>query len=191
MPTVIVITGHPASGKSTIAERLGHDLNLVVLHRDGYKEVLFDTLGAGSLAESKRYGTASFALLLHSAECLLGANLSVVIEANFSPVPGRQEVITLAQTYHAPLIEVVTEAPPAVLATRFQRRIREGRRHPGHHDPEQLVEQTGRMNSPWQPLNLGGPLHRVDTSQPDQSYYPALLQSLQTELAIKQVPHDH
>jgi dephospho-CoA kinase len=43
--TVILITGHPATGKTTLAHYLAQELGLPLLWRDGLKEKLADTLG--------------------------------------------------------------------------------------------------------------------------------------------------
>lgn len=178
MPALIVINGHPASGKSTLLDQLANDLDVIALSRDAFKEILFDTLGAATLEDSKRYGGASFALLMTTARAIMARRLDLILEANFSPVPGQKELLALAQGFHFQTAEILVHAPDAVLATRYQRRIREGTRHPGHHDAERLMEQTLRMREPHPPLNLGGPLWMVDTSQPDHTYYPHLLAAL-------------
>lgn len=178
VPALLVINGHPASGKSTLSDHLSRDLEVLTLSRDVFKESLFESLGAATLEESKRYGGASFALLITAARAIMVRGLDLILEANFSPVPGQQELLALAQEFQYQTAEILVHAPEAVLATRYQRRIREGTRHPGHHDAEQLIEQTLRMREPHPPLNLGGPLWMVDTSQPDRTYYPPLLAAL-------------
>ncbi|NMP24726.1 AAA family ATPase [Sulfobacillus harzensis] len=183
MPAVIAVTGHPASGKSTLADKLSKDLSLVVLHRDVFKEILFDTLGSETVEESQRYGVSSFALMQAAAEALMARGISLLLEANFSPGPGRQELLALCRRFNYRPAEVLVTAPEAVLATRFQRRIREGTRHPGHHDAERLIEQTLRMRQPYEPMQLGGPLWTIDTSQPTGSYYRGLKAAIQEWIA--------
>jgi 2-phosphoglycerate kinase len=41
-PLLILINGPSAVGKTTLATRLGADLGLAVLHKDGFYETLFD-----------------------------------------------------------------------------------------------------------------------------------------------------
>ncbi len=178
MPWLILVTGHPASGKTTLADALARDLNVVVLHRDAFKESLFDTLGSGSLEESKSYGRASWALLHLAAQAVMARGLPLILEANYSITPGRAELAGFLERYGYDVMELVLDAPAAVLATRYQRRIREGLRHPGHHDDEQLMEQTLKMTEPYQPLRLGGAFRMIDTSQPTTHYYPALVDDL-------------
>lgn len=179
----MLVTGHPASGKTQLAKRLSSDLGIAALHRDAFKEALFDTLGADDATSSKNVlGPASYALLHQACRALMAVTLPLIVDANYSVIPGRGEVLALAQTFSYRLVEIVTEAPLPVLATRFRRRIQDGSRHPGHHDSERLMEFMERIMTSYPPLNVGGPLFRIDTSQSDSSYYPELLAQIRSEL---------
>lgn len=172
---LILVTGHPASGKTTLADALARDLNWIVFHRDTFKEALFDTLGAGSLDQSKAYGRASWDLLHEAARAVLARDVPLILEANYSRAPGRDEVLGLARDYSCSILELVLKAPPAVLTTRYQRRLREGTRHPGHHDEERLLDHAETVMDPYQPLEVGTASFTIDTSQPTSAFYPALL----------------
>jgi len=79
---VVVVSGAPGAGKSTLAAPLARALGFPLLAKDVIKESLFDSLGqldADPLASSWRLGGAAMELLWRPAEeCP-----SVVIEANF------------------------------------------------------------------------------------------------------------
>ena len=45
---LIIIAGMPASGKSTVAEKLSRIFGYPVLEKDALKEELFDTIGCRS-----------------------------------------------------------------------------------------------------------------------------------------------
>src|SRR6185295_8584245 len=55
----VLVSGLPGSGKTTIAAPLATALDLPLLARDSIKESLWDALGAGDLAWSRRLGAAS------------------------------------------------------------------------------------------------------------------------------------
>ena len=175
---IVFVLGHPASGKTTLAARLGLDLKLVALHRDSFKEVLFDTWGSSTVDDSKALGPVSYALMHSAARAVLASGQSVILESNDAPIPGRAEALALCRDFEALPVEVLTDAPAPVLATRFRRRLQDGSRHPGHHDAERLMEWMNRIQTPFAPLNLSGPLLRVDTSAPDGQWYPLLLSQL-------------
>jgi predicted kinase len=56
-PLVVVVTGPPASGKSTIARELADALAAPLIAKDPIKETLFDSLGTGDPAWSRNETT--------------------------------------------------------------------------------------------------------------------------------------
>jgi predicted kinase len=57
--TLVVVSGAPGTGKSTIARALGADLRFPVLSLDPVKEALADVLGLGDEDWSNRIGDAA------------------------------------------------------------------------------------------------------------------------------------
>jgi len=55
-----IILGSPASGKTTLARRLGLHWSVPVFCKDDVKEALFEALGQGDRAWSRRLSEASF-----------------------------------------------------------------------------------------------------------------------------------
>ena len=82
-PRLVIVSGAPASGKTTLAARLAETLMLPLIVRDELKEVLYDTLGAPDRPASRRLGAPAFELLYHVAERLLDASVGAVLEAHF------------------------------------------------------------------------------------------------------------
>ena len=70
--TVILVTGLPAAGKTTVSRALSEALTLPLLSKDTIKESLFDVLGVRDREWSLRLGAAAnsvlWALLSHCPE---------------------------------------------------------------------------------------------------------------------------
>jgi predicted kinase len=137
---IIAITGAPATGKSALASLLRSRCGWPLLTKDGIKETLFETLGAGDRAWSRRLSDASFELLFQfAAEIITDAPVSV-LEGNFR-VPGHFERLrNLANANGARLMIVELHALPAIIEQRLLQRASDGARHPGHLDRDLAVE---------------------------------------------------
>lgn len=85
LASLIVVTGAPGSGKSTVAQPLAARLQLPLIAKDDIKEALWDYLGPGDRDRFLEYGRASYPLMLLIARLLLVAGKSAVVEANFTP----------------------------------------------------------------------------------------------------------
>lgn len=159
-PLLVVVTGMPSSGKSSVAGALSRHLRLPLIAKDAIKEPLYDALGTGDVTWSGRIGEAAYALIFSLAATLLASDVSPIVEANF--FHGAQESRFDALPEHR-VLQIVCEAPLPVLLERYA--LRE--RHPGHHDDEKIHELAGRFESgAHRPLELAGDLVRLDTTRP-------------------------
>src|SRR5262249_19586607 len=139
-PVVLIITGPPASGKSTLGRELARRLGLPLLSKDLFKEVLFDQLGWSDLEWSHRLGGASMALLFRSAGALIAAGQSMALEANFYAEWDTPQLRRLAEHQPCRFVQLVCTASRATLEERYRRRTMTGERHPGHTQSEALEE---------------------------------------------------
>ncbi|MCP4427306.1 MAG: ATP-binding protein [Chloroflexi bacterium] len=132
--TVILITGHPATGKTTLAHYLAQELHLPLIWKDQIKESLLESLGWSTTEWSRKLSAATWALLYQQVENLLQANVSHIVESNFDPTYANNHWQKLNQKYDFQLIQVRCETEPETLLTRCCQRIKNGKRHPGHVD---------------------------------------------------------
>lgn len=151
MPNLILITGVPATGKTTLATALHKRLGFPVLSKDVFKESLFDSLGCTTRERSREIGRASMDLIFLQLRQLLSSKVSCIAEANFKPDEDNEKVAELIRATSCNVIQVYCMANPAVAFERFLKRPR----HPGHCDNQSADEFRAVINKGLQPLNCG------------------------------------
>jgi len=175
-PLLLIITGRPATGKTTLARWLATELRIPLIHKDGLKEPLFDTLGARDRAESRRLGAASLHLQRVIATELLQAGVSLILESNFSEAYDGAPLRALAYEYGARIAQVWLTADPHRLVERFEQRAGADDRHPGHLELANMDEFRRALLAPGDgPLALPGPILALDTTKLHAMDYAATL----------------
>jgi predicted kinase len=159
---IVVVTGSPAAGKTTVAEALAHGLQLPLIAKDAVKEVLFDALGHGDVEWSKRLGRAVYPLLYHALEQQLRAGRACVLEANFDHAAASDGLAELRARQPFRALQIVCVADPDTLLARYAARAG---RHPGHLDAQRVDDVREAIAAGrWRALDLGGETVEVDTT---------------------------
>ena len=128
---IILLSGMPASGKSTIAAHLSREFSLPVLEKDAMKEVLFDTLGFSCYAEKRQLDHAANALLLHQTEVFIKADRPVILDNNFDSIAG-EKYNALVEQYGCPAVTVFLDGDTEAFYRRYVARDNAHARHLGH-----------------------------------------------------------
>lgn len=165
LPLLLLVTGLPGTGKSTLARRLAPALGLPLIARDDLKESLFETLGWSTVEWSQKLGRATYALVYLLMERLLAARCSLLVETLFDPAFANARFQQLQQRTPFQPVQVQLSTRPDVLVQRYAQRVDSGERHPGHvdrlrmgdFDPEALAQRN-------RPLDIGGALIAIDTT---------------------------
>jgi predicted kinase len=172
-PTLIIITGAPATGKSTVSQRLGDELGLPLFTKDGFKEDLANILSRPlnlSVAQwSNKLGAASYEMLYHVITAMLTVGQSLIVEANFHPAIANAVLRRIHSEQLHFIIQVNCRADTEVIMERFRVRIEAGNRHPIHR--YETFYRSGLVEAlqagTYDPLDIPGERLMLDTTHPD------------------------
>ena len=151
---LILITGMPGTGKSTLAGSLARHLRVPLICKDTIKEPLLDVIGAIDRAESRRLSDASFAVMFSLARGCLRAGTDLILEGNFRPGEHESALSALIDDANATdrnnddtangvrVTQILCRAPEHVRIARLKARSTDPSRHPGHRDADLAVDDT-------------------------------------------------
>ncbi|RLT42332.1 MAG: hypothetical protein DWI57_05730 [Chloroflexi bacterium] len=176
-PIVLIVTGAPAAGKTTLSRRLAHDFLLPLVSKDDIKETLFDTLGwSDNEVWARQLGIASWNLLYQQVENLVATDISLITESNFEVRFADQRWQQLQKRHNFQVIQLLCWAEDAVVTQRYLARIADGSRHPGHVDRIQANEyDAAALRDRYTFLNISGEQQAVNTGHLDANEYSYLL----------------
>lgn len=164
-PLLLIISGAPCTGKTTLGRKIAREFRLPFVSRDDIKESLFDSLGVKDREWSKKLGLASYQVLYQFLESLLQAGRSVIFESNFKPEFDDKRFLDLHKKYDFETLQILCRTEGEVLFERFKNRSKSGERHPGHVDDQNCDEFKGRLlNGEHRALNIGGKVLDIDTT---------------------------
>jgi predicted kinase len=172
---LVVVSGAPGAGKTSLAKALAPRLGLTLVTKDDIKEAIWDGVGPpADLEWSRRIGGAAMEALWALAE----SAIDVMIEANFRPHSEREQA--RLRSLSGVVVEIYCSCPPEVATRRYAARAKEPSHHPAHVlttlDPGLLAEFD-------RPMGIGA-LVRVDTSSAVD--LDALARTVSEELALAQ-----
>jgi predicted kinase len=164
VPTLVIVSGAPGSGKTTLAHRLASDLRMPLISKDELKETIADTVGLPpDVPASMRLGGVAYAALYFVARQLVEAQTGLIIESNFRRGVSEPELRPLLAWSDAGLIQCT--AASEVVLRRYDERHGRGNRHPAHLDPDRAATLAEDLEAGlFEPLDLPIPTLLVDTT---------------------------
>ena len=183
---MVVVSGYPATGKTSLAVHLSTELGFPLVSKDLVKERLFDVLGAGDNDWSHLLGRASMAVLYAQAGAILGSGNGVIAEANFDAELATRDLLKLIREHEVPVCQVILQAEAEALVARAKQRAESGERHPGHNEQWVIAELEKMVATPYVAPELPGPSFSVDVTDLDAVDNDEVLRQVRAALASEE-----
>lgn len=158
----IIVSGLPASGKTTVARALANALNIALFDKDDFLERLYDQHEISDWTARKRLSRQSDTEFQTAATQAKAA----ILVSHWRPNNALTDTGTPTDWLPAAfenIIEVFCDCPPTRATERFLLR----QRHPGHldgqRDPTTLAQQMRSLSDGY-PLGIG-PVVRINTEK--------------------------
>lgn len=191
----ILVTGIPAAGKSTMAQRLSEYFGIPVISKDKIKELMYDDIGFHSRGEKVKLGVASMNIMYYMAAQLMKNNLPFILENNFEN-DSKEPLMNILQQYAYTAITVTLTGDYRKIYQRFVERNSSPDRHRGHVVNDCYPEDTpgrevkiisyesyvkGITTRGMDSFTANGPHILVDTTDFDKVKIDALMKKIEKE----------
>lgn len=124
---LIILTGAPASGKSSFAKSLSEIFDIPWASKDAYKIELFEQYGFNSHVEKKKLSIRGETMLIERIEQAISQNENLIVDNNFKNFNSIRDILTRYDV-ECKTICFYLYADSSTLAKRYNERISSGER---------------------------------------------------------------
>jgi predicted kinase len=170
-PALIVVSGPPGTGKTTLAHRLARRLGCPAVSRDEIKEGMVLAAPGFAPGGDDSLNPPALGAFFDVLTVLLTARVTVVAEAAFQDRLWRPNLAPLGDVADIRIIRCAT--PAAVAHARVAERVADDAHRAAHGDRDLLeaIAAGRHSNDSFVPIRLDAPALTVDTSD---GYRPGL-----------------
>jgi predicted kinase len=178
-PLLVLVNGRPATGKTSIAERLSTDLGIPLFTKDAVKELLGEVVGAADRDAARTLGEASIALIFQHAEAVLASGAAVIVECPLIPELSERPLRELQERTRCRIMQIFLVAHADVILSRYDARDR----NEVHFDDEARKElEVSLRLTQVDPVPVTGETVHIDTTDFDSVDVDALVERVRAAL---------
>jgi predicted kinase len=178
-PLLVIVNGRPATGKTSIAERLSTELGIPLFTKDAVKELLGEVVGAADRGAAKTLGEASIALIFQNAETVLASGSPAIVECPLIPELSIRPLAEMQERTGCRLLQIFLVADAGVILARYDSRDRNGVHF--DHEARQELEVSLRLTQ-VDPVPIDGETIELDTTEFDSVDVEALIAHVREQL---------
>lgn len=183
-PALILVNGHPGSGKTTLAAWLTDELGIPCITKDLFKETLYEYAPPVDREASRDLGRLAYELAFTAVETVLRSGTSVILEAPLHRRFSQERVDGLTSAYGASAVQILLSADAAILERRYLDRRTSGERHTGHDVGFTVDELRAGLASPIEALEVEETIE-INTNDFDSVDRPFVLHWLTERLGTE------
>jgi predicted kinase len=166
-PALVIISGPPGAGKTSLAVEISRDLGLAMLAKDMFKEAIFDELPGADTSDAHRLGIASVGMMYRFARHQLENGVGIILESTFDRGKAEEDVSPLLELANAVIVHC--SAPHELIIERYEERADDPDRHEVHRDEDHLDSLKQNLAAGiYEPMDLDVPTIEVDMTEPDE-----------------------
>ncbi|MFI7174733.1 AAA family ATPase [Streptomyces spororaveus] len=175
-PTLVVVSGPPASGKTTLAHSLAHELGCPAIIRDEIKQGMVISTAAYQPGAEDPLNIPAMRAFFDTLSLLLEAGVTIVAEAAYQDRLWRPGLEPLTKIADLRIIRCTTPTPTII--ERMTERADSDRHRTAHGDRQLLTDIAVGAYSPegFVDISLDAPTLLVNTSD---GYEPAISQLME------------